>query len=466
MITKLGEKFSYLFLKYMPDAFVFAIVLTLVSVLAAYFLVDASLISIISSWYDGFFDLLSFAMQIILILVTGFSIALSPIIGRLIDRLTKYISTPKQVYFFVVLIGLLLSLVSFGWVVITGVLARELALRIKGVHYPFLIACVYVSMCGWVTGLSSTIPLLLNTEGNYLIEAQVLSEIIPTTYTLNSYLNYAIIASFLVLMPLFMMMVGSKLKQIKELKELYTSSGDIQSEKSIKNEALSMKLPFRAYSDYFNNSFLLSGLIVVMGLSYIVYYFATKGLELNFNIIIFTFIIFGLLLHKTPLRYCIAMQRSSKNISGILFQYPFYAGIMGIMIYTGLGEYLAKGISSIATIDTYPMYAFFIGGLVNFAIPSAGGEFAVVGPSLISAIQNIGVGLPEAEISAMISRASLAVAYGESLTNLLQPFFLLLIIPVMGMGTKLQSRDVMGYLVIPFMFLFVVQLSLVLWMPM
>ena len=65
----------------------------------------------------------------------------------------------------------------------------------------------------------------------------------------------------------------------------------------------------------------------------------------------------------------------------------------------------------------------------------------------------------------MVSRASLAVAYGESLTNLLQPFFLLLIVPVMGMGTNLQSRDVMGYLVLPFSVLFVVQLTLVLWMP-
>ena len=108
MLTKLGEKFSFLFLKYMPDAFVFAIVLTLVSVIAAFLFVDASLISILNSWYDGFFDLLSFAMQIVLILVTGFSIALSPVIGKGIDRLTKYIRTPKQVYFFVVLVGLLL----------------------------------------------------------------------------------------------------------------------------------------------------------------------------------------------------------------------------------------------------------------------------------------------------------------------------------------------------------------------
>lgn len=464
MITKLGEKFSYLFLKYMPDAFVFAIVLTLASVLAAYFVVDASLITIVSSWYDGFFDLLSFAMQIILVLVTGFSIALSPVIGRLIDRLTSYIRKPGQVYFFVVLIGLLLSMVSFGWIVITGVLARELALRVKGVNYPFLIACVYVSMCSWVTGLSSTIPLLLNSENNYLIEAGVLQATIPTSYTLNSYLNFGIIASFLVLMPLFMMFVGTRLNQIIELKDL-CNVNELGSEKSIEEEANGMKLPFKAYSDKFNNSYILQGLIVVMGLFYIGYYFYTKGVELNFNIMIFTFMILGMLLHKTPLRYGIAMQRSSRNISGILFQYPFYAGIMGIMLYTGLGEYLAKTLASVATVDTYAFYAFLTGGLVNFAIPSAGGEFAVVGPSLISAIHEIGAGSPDSEITAMVSRASLAVAYGESLTNLLQPFFLLLIVPVMGMGTNLQSRDVMGYLVLPFSVLFVVQLTLVLWMP-
>ena len=464
MITKLGEKFTHLFLKYMPDAFVFAIVLTLVSVLAAYFLVDASIITIISSWYDGFFDLLSFAMQIILVLITGFSIALSPVIGRAIDKLTKYISTPGQVYFFVVFIGLLLSIVSFGWIIITSVLARELAARVKGVNYPFLFACVYVSFCCWVTGFSSTIPLLLNTENNYLIENGVLTEIIPTSYTLNSYLNYAIMGSFLIVMPLFMMFFGSRTKNIKELKDLVEDSEHTKPI-SIEEEALNMKLPFKAFSDKLNNGFFLQAVIVIMGLAYIVYYFYTRGFELNFNIMIFTFLILGMLLHKTPLRYGIAMQRSSKNISGILFQYPFYAGIMGIIIYTGLGEELAGLLASVATIDTYPFYAFITGGLVNFAIPSAGGEFAVVGPSLISAVREIGTGLPPEEVTAMISRASLAVAYGESLTNLLQPFFMLLIIPVMGVGTKLQARDIMGYLVLPFIILFSIQLCLVLWMP-
>ena len=135
------------------------------------------------------------------------------------------------------------------------------------------------------------------------------------------------------------------------------------------------------------------------------------------------------------------------------------------MLYTGLGEKLAQIMSSLATIDSYAFYAYITGGIVNFAIPSAGGEFAVVGPSIINAVKSIGSGLPHHEITAMISKASLAVAYGESLTNLLQPFYLLLVFPIMGAGIKIQARDVMGYLVIPFVLFFAVQSILIIWMP-
>ena len=125
-----------------------------------------------------------------------------------------------------------------------------------------------------------------------------------------------------------------------------------------------------------------------------------------------------MLLHQTPMHYVISMKRASNNISGILFQYPFYAGIMGIMLYTGLGEKLGQILASTATTDTYPFFTYLTGGLVNFTIPSAGGEFAVVGPSFINAVKEIGMGMPQAKITAMISRASLSVAYGESLSNM------------------------------------------------
>jgi short-chain fatty acids transporter len=464
MITKLGEKFTHLFLKYMPDAFVFALVLTLFTGLIAFFWLDATPLKIITSWYDGFFDLLAFGMQIVLIIITGFSIALSPIVNKGIDNLARYISTPTQVYFFVIIIGALLCMISFGWVVITCVLARALATRIKGVNYPLLVAFVYFSSGSWVTGLSSSIPLLLNTEDNYLIHAGILSDVIPTSYTLGSILNFCMIIFFIIVAPIIMVLLAPKSKNIKELKDL-TENTNAPKEISIKDEASSMKLPFKSLSDTLNNSVILQSIIALMGLIYIAFHFSTNGFDLNFNIMIFIFLIAGLLLHKTPMRYVIAMKRASGNVSGILFQYPFYAGIMGIMLYTGLGEKLAELMASVATIDSYAFYAYITGGIVNFAIPSAGGEFAVVGPSIINAVKNISSGLGPEEINAMISRASLSLAYGESLTNLLQPFFLLLVFPIMGSGVKIQARDVMGYLVLPFVLFFIIQSLMVVFMP-
>lgn len=464
MLIKLGEKFTNLFLKFMPDAFVFALLLTVCAALSAFIWMDVTPIIIIESWYNGFFDLLSFAMQIVLIIITGFSIALSPIVKTGIDKLARYINTPKQVYFFVVIIGMLLSLVSFGWLVITCVLARELALRVKGVNYPFLIACVYFSLNSWVLGLSSSIPLLLNTEKNYLIEAGLLPDVISTSYTLGSTLNIAMIALLVVVAPLVMFLLRPKSSDKKELKDLLVAR-DTEIKQTIKEEALSLKLPFKAISDTLNNSAILQMMIVIMGMVFIVHHFITKGIDLNFNIMIFIFLIVGLLLHKTPMRYVVSMKRSSSNISGILFQYPIYAGIMGIMLYTGLGESLGQMLASVATIDSYPFYAYITGGIVNFAIPSAGGEFAVIGPSIINAINEIGAGLPQEEITAMISRASLSVAYGESLSNMLQPFFLLIVMPIMGTGVKLQARDIMGYLVLPFLIFFIIQALMVVYIP-
>jgi len=463
MISKLGQKFTDLFQKNMPDAFVFALILTLITGIASMVWVDATPIKVLESWYGGFWTLLEFGMQMVLLIVTGYCIALSPIIGKAIDKSTKHIKTPTQVYIFVTLIGMLLSMVSWGWVVITAVLARELALRIKGVNYPFLIACVYFSMNSWVAGLSSSIPLLLNTEKNYMIEDGVVPATISTSYTLGSYLNIAMILLYVVLAPLMMYLLIPKKKpiEIHDLKADKTEQPKIE----IEEEATNLKLPFRALSDQLNNSMPLQFIIAFLGLAYIIYYFFTTGFNLNLNIMIFVFIILGLFLHKTPIRYGIAMRRASGNVSDILFQFPFYAGIMGILIHTGLGEELANLIASVATIDNYPFYAYLLGGVVNFAIPSGGGEFAVIGPSMIEAVNVIGTGLPQEKLTEMTARASLSIAYGESLTNLLQPFFLLLVLPVMGAGLKIQARDIMGYLVIPFLLYFIIQSLMVVYLP-
>ncbi|HUF03160.1 MAG TPA: TIGR00366 family protein [Aridibacter sp.] len=458
-----GNRFVDAFKRYMPDSFVFAILLTLICAVLAAAAVGAGPMSIISGWYKGFWSLLEFGMQMVLILVTGYAIALTPSAGRLIDRLAKFVGTPTKVYLLVVIAGTIFGFVSWGWIVITAVLARKLAERVEGVDYRYLVACVYLSGNGWVTGLSSSIPLVLNTEGNFLIDAGVLSDRIATSLTLASPLNLAMIGFYLLVPPLIVYFLRPKGEPVG-IDELRTdvSHGE---ERSIEDEAEADKLPFRALSDSLNNSSILSFVIAAMGLVYVVSYFRTEGFELNLSIMIFTFLMLGLALHRTPMRYVIAMKRACSNISGIVFQYPFYAGIMGIMIHTGLGDAIGSAMASNASIYTYPVYSYAAGAVVNFAIPSAGGEYAVLAPSVISAVKELGAGLPAEAQSAMIAKASMSIAYGETVTNLLQPFFFLTIVPVMCAGVKVAVRDVMGFLFIPLIVYVVVQCVMITVIP-
>lgn len=468
MLTKLGQKFTDAFTKYMPSAYVFALLLTLTTGILGFIFSGATsledrFVIILEGWYNGIWSLLSFGMQIVLIIITAYSIAQSSPIKKGIDQLAKFIKTPTQVYLTIVALGALFSLVSFGMVVITAILGRELALRIKGIHYPFLIACVYLSLNGWVAGLSSSIALLLNTENNFLIETHILNDTISTSYTLGSSLNFMMIVIFVIVSPLIMWLLIPKSSNGKELRDLKT--GTETHEGSVKDEALSYKLPYKALSDKLNNAGWLQLSVAILGSMYITYHFATKGFDLNFNIMIFIFLVIGMFLHVTPMRYSIAMKRSSSNISGILFQYPFYAGIMGIMLASGLGERISDVLVSVATPNSYAFISYLSGGIINFAIPSAGGEFAVIGPSIISMVQELGANLSPTQINAMTARASMSIAYGESLSNLLQPFYLLLVFPVMGAGIKIQARDIIGFLFIPFLILFVIQSLMLTYVP-
>ncbi len=176
-----------------------------------------------------------------------------------------------------------------------------------------------------------------------------------------------------------------------------------------------MRQPGRTFSDRANTSAILQMVVVAMGLTYLVVHFARKGFDLDLNIMIFTFLIFGMLLHRTPIRYVVAMSRACSNISGIVFQYPFYAGIMGIMMATGLGKAMAVWMASKVTLATLPAAAYLLGAFVNFSIPSAGGEWAVIGPPLVEAVRELAGPVGTGEFERHVARVAMAVAYGESL---------------------------------------------------
>jgi short-chain fatty acids transporter len=463
MLVRLAKRSAEVVRRWLPDPFVFAVLLTVITAAAAMVWVGAGPEEILTGWYEGFWMLLEFGMQMVLILATGYAIALSPPVARLIDRLALKVARPEAVYLTVLVGGVLFVFVSWGWVVLTAVLGRELAKRVRGVHYPFLVACAYYSSGAWVTGLSSSIPLLLNTPGNFLIEAGLLPTTIPVTETLGSPLNLAVIVVYLVVSPAIMWLLRPRDRAV-ELHELRTGSG-VTRETTVAEEADAMRASEPVLSDRLNNSAALQLVVVAMGLAYLALHFARRGFDLNLNIMIFSFLVLGLLLHRTPIRYVVAMGRACSNISGIVFQYPFYAGIMGIMMITGLGKAVAAWMASLVTLKTLPVAAFVLGGVVNFSIPSAGGEWAVIGPPLVEAVRELAGTGGGGELSRHVSRVAMAVAYGETLTNLLQPFYLLAVLPVMGAGVRIQARDIVGYLFVPFLILSTVIGLLVAFLP-
>jgi len=453
MLSRLGQSLAVRLKDWIPDPFVFALALTLIVGLLALAMTGSGPLDVLSYWYDGFWLLLGFGMQMVLILSTGYAIALSPVAGRAIDRLSRAAHRPARVYFLVALIGGLLSLISWGWIVLTAVLARELAHRVRGLDYAYLTACVYISSGLWVAGLSSSIPLLLNTEGNFLIETGVLDSTIGVEATLGSRLNLVYVGVYLLFVPILVTWLRPRRVEATPIEEMLHD--DWTDDVPVHREAESMSMHGRSASERLNRSVILQAVVAGVGLIYVVWHFADKGFAIDLNIMIFIFLMLGMLAHRTPIRYVVAMRRACGNVSGIIFQYPFYAGIMGIMTFSGLGAAISAWMVGHASAATLPLIAQIAGAAVNFAIPSAGGEWAVIGPSMVEAAKTMAVDSGVGE-SQLVSRIAMAVAYGETSTNLLQPFFLLIILPVMGAGVRIHARDVMGYLVLPFVIIYAI----------
>ncbi|AKS41130.1 short-chain fatty acid transporter [Wenzhouxiangella marina] len=452
MLSSLGHLLSHRLRRWIPEPFVFAVVLTLLVGVVAMLVTEAGFTQVTQDWYRGFWMLLEFGMQMVLILATGFAIALSPPASALIDRLARLARTPGAVYVVVLIAGGLFNLVSWGWTVLAAVLGRELARRVPGVDYAYLIACVYISGQPWVGGASSSIPLLLNTEGNFLIESGVLASTIPTSETLGSSLNLAYVAMYFLTLPLLMFLMRPRGEGVRTLDEL--RDPEQREAGSVAHEAESMSIDGRSLADRLNNGAWLQTAIGLIALWVVARHFWTQGFSIDLNIMIFLFIALGLLAHRSPMRYGLAMKRACANAYGIVFQYPFYAGIMGIMMFSGLGAQISLWLADGASLETLPLIAQFAGAVVNFAIPSAGGEWAVIGPSLTETALSLSAHLSAEEQQAYVARIALAVAYGETSTNLLQPFFLLAVLPVMGAGVIVHARDVMGYLVLPFLLVY------------
>jgi len=153
---------------------------------------------------------------------------------------------------------------------------------------------------------------------------------------------------------------------------------------------------------------------------------------INPNFINLSLLGFCILLHKNFFRFINSVNSAIKGASGILIQFPLYFGIMGIMKYSGMIEIMSDFFISISNEYTFPIFTFLSAGIVNIFVPSGGGQWAIQGPIIIEAATKIGVSIP---------KSVMALAYGDQITNMLQPFWAL---PLLGI-TGLKAKEILPY---------------------
>ena len=374
----LAKPFILFVERFYPDPFVFAIVLTFFSGLMALGLTDAGPTEVLIAWGEGLKGLLTFIAQIALTLVTAHALAHTDAVRAVLSRLGGLPRRAGSAYALVALVAGVASLIAWSLGLVAGaIIARQVALRSaeRGLrlHYPLLVASAYAGFVVWHMGYSSSAALFVATPGHAL---EQIAGIIPVSETIFAGWN---IATALITLALVAIVCALMKPADDECIPLDTSTHDLDPEISPNPEIKTSP------AERIDNSRLLSAAVGLALTCYLVYWFARRGLDLNLNIVNWSFLGLGLLLARSPIHYVRLIAGASGTVAQIILQYPFYAGIMGLMITTGLVEVIAGWFTAIASAQTLGFWAFLSAGLINFFIPSGGGQWAVQGPIFIEA---------------------------------------------------------------------------------
>ena len=425
--------------RWLPDPFLFAVILSIVVYVAAMAATRQGPIQILYAWgnSDGFWKLLSFSMQMALVLVLGSAMASAKVCKRALGSIASLAKGKMSAIIITTLVSTICCWLNWGFGLIVGaLLAKEVARRVRDVDYRLLIASAYSGFVVWHAGLSGSVPLTLS--GGYTITDVTYQA--GTNLTIFHPMNLIMVGIILVAMPF----INYAMHPSKE----HTIVVDPALLEDQAEKAYSRSTP----AEKMEHSRILWVIVSVAGVAYILYYFYRSvaidhkaiGNSLDLNIVNFIFLFLGIILHGDLRRYVDAVGDAAKGAAGILLQFPFYAGIMGMMTVKNIdGVSLAGVISdffvSISNPTTFPLFTFLSAGIVNFFVPSGGGQWAVQGPIVMPAAAKMGVDA---------GRAAMAIAWGDQWTNMIQPFWAL---PALGVA-GLSAKDIMGFLVTVLLF--------------
>ena len=440
--------------KWVPDAFIFALVGTLIVVVAAVTATDSSLAQVVDAWGSGFWDLIPFTLQMSLIIITGSVVATSPPVGRTIRAIALWPKSPKSAIVLVTLFALVTSWFNWGFsMIFSAMLAREVARRVEGVDYRALAAASFLGLGSiWAQGLSGSAPLQMATPGSLQPQTVeivargglVPGGIIPFSGTIFLWQSFLSVFIEIVVVALVMWLAAPPKGRGRTAHDLGIELGEWEFEEPRRTTSL----PPGAWLEH---SPILTWVVVALGGAYLVRYFMAS-LDpinaINLNIVNLAFLMLGFLLHRTPSRLMTAVQNATPAIWGVLLQFPFYAGIAGIITATALSDQLADLFVSLSTPLTFPPLVAVYSAVLGLFVPSGGSKWVIIAPYVMEAAHGLKVHLGWVVVTYNL---------GSALANLVQPFWML---PILGMF-NLRARDVMGYTIVVFLALTPVVLILV-----
>ncbi len=411
--------------RYFPDAFVFALAAVLMVVAAGLALGERPG-TLVAEFGGGFWALVPFTMQMMLVIVGGFVVASAPPIARLIERLATLPHSPRVAVAFVAFFAMTTSLLSWGLsLVFTGLLVREISRHVRGIDHRALGAAAYLGLGSvWALGLSSSAAQMQATRSMLPPDLLAITGVLPFTQTIflwQSLATAAILIAVSVTVAFFSCPNPERARTAEAA--------------GIRYEPLVVeRRPPRTPGERLDDNPILGLAVAALMLAALGLDIGKKGgiAGLDLNTFNFAFLALGLLLHGRPRSFLTAVSKAVPATSGVLIQFPFYAGIFGIISKTAIATVLADLFVKLSTKGTFPIVVGIYSAVLGFFIPSGGGKWIVEAPYVMSAANALQVHLGW---TVQIYNAA------KALPNLINPFWML---PLMGI-LHVRARDLAGF---------------------
>jgi short-chain fatty acids transporter len=425
-----GLRLSEWFERWFPDAFALALTAVLI-VYAACVGIGNSPIQTAQWFGAGFWDLVAFTMQMTMIIVSGYALATAPPVYGVIRRMAAIPTNGRNAAAFVALFSMLSSLISWSFsLIFSGLLAREVAQRVKGADYRALGAAAYLGIGSiWALGLSSSAALIMAAPASLPQSIKQISGVIPLSQTLGLWQGMFIAATLLV--------VGSL---ISFYSHPSTASARGMQAMGVKYEpVVSPNAKLEKPGEWLEYSPILTLAVSFFGIAYLVREVTDKGpsVILELNHYIFAFLVAGLLLHWRPRFFVHAISAAVPSVAGVLIQYPLYGGIVKMMTESGLAKDIAHFFVAVSSHQTFPVLVGLYSAFLGLFVPSAGGKWLIEAPYILDAAKSLQMHLGWV---VQIYNAT------EALANLIHPFWMLPLLGILG----LKARDIVGYSMLQF----------------